>query len=43
MDGGHSGYLQDGENDSGCEIKEGPVCITLEEMDELYNNTQARF
>lgn len=41
--GCHNGHLQDGENDSRCELQEGPVCIMMEEMDGLYNNMQDRF
>lgn len=36
VDEHHNGHLQNGENDSRCELQEGPVCITMEEMDGLH-------
>lgn len=41
VDGHHDGYMQDGEINCRFELPEGLVCFTLEEMDRLYNITQA--
>ena len=42
VDGHHDGHMQNGEINCRCELQEGLVCFTLEEMDGLYNTTQAR-
>ena len=42
VDGYYDGHMQNGEINCRCELQEGLVCFTLEEMDELYNTTQAR-
>ena len=42
LDGHYDGHMQNGEIDCGCELQKGLVCFTLEEMDGLYNTTQAR-
>lgn len=41
VDGHHNGYMEDGETYSRCEIQEGPVYFTLEEVDALCNNNNS--
>ena len=39
VDGHHNGHFQNGETDCGCELQDGLVCLTLEEMDGLCGTT----